>query len=38
MDEKIHVINLETNTKTLFPHKESYDILKPVKLIIIKRY
>jgi NMD protein affecting ribosome stability and mRNA decay len=38
MDEKIHVINLETNTKTLFPHKDSYDVLKSVKLIVIKKY
>ncbi|MGV8086926.1 MAG: NMD3-related protein [Candidatus Woesearchaeota archaeon] len=38
MDEKIHVVNLITNTKTLFPHKESYDILKPVELVVIKKY
>jgi len=38
MDEKVHVVNLETNTKTLLPHKESYDILKPVELIVIKKY
>lgn len=38
MDEKIHVLNLNTNTKTLFPHKDSYDVLKPVELIIIKKY
>jgi NMD protein affecting ribosome stability and mRNA decay len=38
MDEKIHVLNLETNTKTLLPHKDSYDVLKPVEMMLIKKY
>ena len=38
MDEKIHVTNLETHTKTLLPHKESYDVLKPVEVMLIKKY
>jgi len=38
MDEKVHVINLETNTKTLLPHKDTYDILKPVEMMLIKKY
>jgi NMD protein affecting ribosome stability and mRNA decay len=38
MDEKIHATNLETNNKTLLPHKEDYDILKPVEVILIKKY
>jgi len=38
MDEKIHATNLETHTKTLLPHKESYDVLKPVEVMLIKRY
>ncbi|MGV8172221.1 MAG: NMD3-related protein [Candidatus Woesearchaeota archaeon] len=38
MDEKIHVSNIETDTKTLLVHKESYDILKPVEVMLIKKY
>jgi NMD protein affecting ribosome stability and mRNA decay len=38
MDNKIHVMNLETKTKTLLPHKDSYDILKPVEVMLIKKY
>lgn len=38
MDEKIHVTNIETGAKTLLPHKESYDILKPVEVMLIKKY
>jgi nonsense-mediated mRNA decay protein 3 len=38
MDTKIHAINLKTNSKTSLPHKNSYDILKPVEVMLIKRY
>lgn len=38
MDAKIHVLNLETHTKTLLPHKESYDVLKPIEVMLIKKY
>jgi NMD protein affecting ribosome stability and mRNA decay len=38
MDEKIHVINMETKNKTLLPHKDSYDVLKQVEVMLIKRY
>ena len=38
MDEKIHATNLETHNKTLLPHKEDYDILKPVEVMLIKKY
>jgi len=38
MDSKIHVLNLETNTKTLLPHKESYDVLQPISVMLIKKY
>ncbi len=38
MDKKIHVINLENHSKTLLPHKESYDVLKPVEVMLIKKY
>ena len=38
MDEKIHVINVETNAKTSLSHKDTYDILKPIEVMLIKRY
>jgi len=38
MDEKIHVINMKNNTKTLIPHKDSYDVLKPLEVMLIKKY
>jgi len=38
MDEKIHVLNLENNSKTLIAHKDSYDVLKPVEVMLIKKY
>ncbi|MGV8141673.1 MAG: NMD3-related protein [Candidatus Woesearchaeota archaeon] len=38
MDEKIHVVNIENESKTLIPHKDSYDVLKPVEVMVIKRY
>jgi len=38
LGDKIHVENLKTRAKTSIPHKESYDILKPVMFQIIKKY
>ena len=38
MDQRIHVANLKTKGKTLLPHKESYDILKPIEVVVIKKY
>jgi len=38
MDEKIHVLNLKTNAKTSLPHKDSYDVLAPVEVMLIKKY
>jgi NMD protein affecting ribosome stability and mRNA decay len=38
MDAKIHVMNLENKSKTLLPHKDSYDVLKPVEVMLIKKY
>ena len=38
MDEKIHVVDMGNNSKTLIAHKESYDVLKPVEVMLIKKY
>ena len=38
MDEKIHVQSLKTNTKTLLSHKNTYEILRPVEVVVIKKY
>ena len=38
LDEKIHATNMKTQTKTLLAHKDSYDVLKPIDVIIIKKF
>jgi NMD protein affecting ribosome stability and mRNA decay len=38
MDEKVHVLNLKTNSKTLLAHKETYEVLRPVDAIVTKKY
>jgi len=37
-DKKVHVTNLKNNHKTSLPHSDSYDILKPVEVMIMKKY
>jgi len=38
MDEKIHVVDLKNNSKTLLSHKGTYDVLTPVEVMLIKKY
>ncbi|HYD03406.1 MAG TPA: NMD3-related protein [Alphaproteobacteria bacterium] len=38
MDEKIHVLNMKTNSKTLLSHKDTYEVLRPVDAIVTKKY
>jgi nonsense-mediated mRNA decay protein 3 len=38
ISDKIHVTNIKNKSKSLLPHKNTYDILKPVQFQIIKKY